>query len=368
MLEKGKISSGEFLILVIIFTIGGAILTLPSALVTYAKQDGWIAYIIATIIGLCFIFLFNQLASLYPTLTYIEVNEKIFGKWIGKISALLFLFYIYYLSSALLSEIGNFFTTQVLVGTPIQMIMILFLLTSLFGVRLGLEVICRTAVIFFPWIVVLLFILFLFITPDVKIENLQPIFEEGMKPLLSGSYHSLALPYVQLVFFLMITPYVNEKAEMKKNFYRGTLIGGIVLFLVIIFSILVLGAENTTRLTYPSYKLGMRISIGNFFERVEVIVAFIWIFTEYFKLTICYYGLALGLAQLLGLKDYKILLFPLAFLILTFTIISHPDIVHYQNFIATTWTPFSLTICLLLPLLLLVIGKIRKKHSTSTRI
>ncbi|MEY9868012.1 spore germination protein (amino acid permease) [Peribacillus sp. B2I2] len=361
MLEKGKISSGEFLILVIIFTIGGAILTLPSVLVSFAKQDGWIAYIIATLFGLCFVFLYNKLASLYPSMTYIEVNEKIFGKWIGKISAMLFLLYIYYLSSALLSEIGNFFSTQVLVETPIQMIMILFILTSLFGARLGLEVICRTAIIFFPWIVVLLFILFLFLIPDIKIEKMQPIFEGGMKPIMKGAYHSLALPYVQLVFFLMITPFVNEKAAMKKNFYIGTIIGGFVLFLVIIFSILVLGADNTTRLTYPSYKLGMRISIGNFFERVEVIVAFIWIFTEYFKLTICFYGLALGLAQLLGLQNYKILLFPLAFLILTFTIFSHPDIVHYQNFMSIAWTPFSLTICFFMPLLLLMVGKIRKK-------
>ena len=141
--------------------------------------------------------------------------------------------------------------------------------------------------------------------------------------------------------------------------YLGTILGGGVLFLVIIFCILVLGADNTARLTYPSYKLGMRISIGDFFERVEVIVAFIWVFTEYFKLTICFYGLALGLAQLMGLQNYKILLFPLAFLILTFTIFSHPDLVHYQHFMATAWTPLSLTICFIMPLLLLTVGKIR---------
>lgn len=90
-------------------------------------------------------------------------------------------------------------------------------------------------------------------------------------------------------------------------------------------------------------------------------MAFIWIFTEYFKLTICFYGLTLGLVQLLGLQNYKILLFPLAFLILTFTIFSHPDIVHYQNFMSIAWTPFSLTICFFMPLLLLMVGKIRKK-------
>ncbi|CAH0258795.1 Spore germination protein YndE [Peribacillus simplex] len=365
MLEKGKISSGEFLILVIIFTIGGSILNVPALLVKIAKQDAWISYIITTLISLCFVFLYNKLASIYPSKTYVEANEKILGKWVGKTSALLFLFYILYLSSALLYEIGSFSTTQILVGTPIEMIMVLFLLTCIIGVRLGLEVISRTALIFFPWIVFLLFMLFLLLISDIKIENIQPIFEEGMKPIIKGSYQTLALPYVQLVFFLMIMPYVNEKDEMKKNLYRGTLLGGIVLFLVIIFSILVLGTDITALQKNPSYRLGKLLSVGNFFERIEVIVAIIWILSVYFKLTICYYGLSLGLAQVLGLKNHKILHFPLAFIILAFSIITHPDTVQSRNFTAKAWTPFSLTICFLLPVLLLVIGRLKKKRSIS---
>lgn len=120
MLEKGKISSGEFLILVIIFTIGGSILNVPALLVNLAKQDAWISYLITTLVSLCFVFLYNKLASIYPSKTYVELNEKILGKWVGKVSALLFLFYILYLLSALLYEIGSFSTTQILVGTPIE--------------------------------------------------------------------------------------------------------------------------------------------------------------------------------------------------------------------------------------------------------
>ncbi|MDQ0882269.1 hypothetical protein QFZ73_003280 [Peribacillus sp. V2I11] len=95
-------------------------------------------------------------------------------------------------------------------------------------------------------------------------------------------------------------------------------------------------------------------------ERIEIIVAFIWILSVYFKLTIGYYGLSLGLAQVFGLKNHKTLHFPLAFLILAFSIITHPDTVHSQNFTAKAWTPFSITICFLLPVLLLVIGILKK--------
>ncbi|WP_373428048.1 GerAB/ArcD/ProY family transporter [Neobacillus niacini] len=76
---------------------------------------------------------------LYLSKTYVEVYGKIFGKWIGKIASLLYLFYLYYLSSVLLREIGDFFTTQIMVETPFQMIMIMFLLTNLIGVRVRIR-------------------------------------------------------------------------------------------------------------------------------------------------------------------------------------------------------------------------------------
>lgn len=364
MLEKGKINTSEFQILVIAFVIGTSILSVPALLATSAKQDAWIASVLGTLISLFFIFIYNQFFSLYPCMTFVEVNEKVLGKWIGKIAALLYLFYVYHNGSGSLRQIGDFFTTQILVETPIQMIMIMLLITSLIGVRLGLEVICRTAVIFFPWMVLLLFILFLFLIPQIKLENIQPILGEGMKPIIKGSYTNLGLPYLQLTAFLMITPYVTEKAKMKKAFYRGTLIGGIVLTILIIFTILVLGSDITSRQSYSTYILGRKIEIGGFLERIEAIVAIIWVLTIYFKVTICYYVVTLGLAQVLGLKNYQILVFPLAFLIITFSIFMHPDIVHVSNYIAKTLTPYSLTICFFLPLLLLVVGKIRKRSAS----
>lgn len=294
MLERGKINPGEFHMLVIFFTIGSSILVAPSLLAKAAKQDAWIASLMTIIISLSFIFLYNQLASLYPSMTLVELNKKIFGKWVGTITSLIFLFYFFYLSAALLREIGDFMTTQVLIETPIEMIMILFFFTCVLGVRMGLEVISRSALIFFPWIVGLLFMLILFLIPESKFIQLQPILGDGLKPIFNGSYHYLGLPYLELIIFLMLTPFVNDNAKMKKAFYSGTIIGGLILSILIFFCILVLGPDFTERNVYPTYILGKKISIGDVFERIEIIVAIIWFFTMYFKLTICLYGLTLG--------------------------------------------------------------------------
>jgi spore germination protein KB len=105
-----------------------------------------------------------------------------------------------------------------------------------------------------------------------------------------------------------------------------------------------LGADISARQTYPSFILGGKLNSGDFLERIEVIVAIIWVLTVYFKGTICYYGLSLGVAQVFGLKNYKIILYPWAFLIVVYAIFSHPDSVHFHNFLVKTWTSFSLTI------------------------
>lgn len=55
MLENGKISIRQFTILVILFTVGGSILIVPSGLASEAKQDGWIAGLLALGIGLLII-------------------------------------------------------------------------------------------------------------------------------------------------------------------------------------------------------------------------------------------------------------------------------------------------------------------------
>lgn len=365
MLEKGKINAGEFSIIVFIFTVGTAVISLPALLAAIAKQDAWIASALTILPGLLSIFVYIQLISLYPSMTYVEVNEKILGKWFGKLASVLYLIYVLIITCGGCRAIGDFVTTQIMVDTPIQVIIILFVLTSVIGIRLGLEVICRTALIFFPWIVLLLSMLFLFLIPQMKLENIQPILGEGIKPIISGSYHQLGLPYLQLIILLMITPFVAEKSEMKKSFYLATIMGGFLLTIIVLFCILILGADFTSRQAYPTYILGKKISIGNFFERVEVIVAIIWVFTIYFKVTICYYGLTLGLAQLLGLKNYQILIFPLSFLILPFSIFLLPNVVSINEFNVITLTPYSLTICFILPLLLVVVGKVRKKLSTS---
>ncbi|MEW9669860.1 endospore germination permease [Ammoniphilus sp. 3BR4] len=366
MLENGKIGIKQFTILVIMFTIGGSVLVAPSQLVSQAKQDAWIASIVGVAIGLLLVLLYSHLGSRFPEMTLAEYCEEILGKWLGKIVSFLFFIYFFLHAAGLLRAIGDFMTTQILPETPIQAIHIIFFMIVVMGVRLGLETFARASEILLPWVLFLFFILVLSIAPQIELQKIQPILEEGIKPVMAGTFQVLGLPYLQLVMLLMIFPYVNRNQEAKKAFLLGTLMGGILLIVITSLSILVLGPDLTERQMYPSYTLAKKINVGNFLQRVEAMVAGIWFITIYFKLAIVFYVSTVSFAQTFKLKDYRFLIFPLGMIIIVLSITNYPNIVYFQSFIAKIWTPYSLTFGLFFPILLAGVAAFRKKQGTGT--
>lgn len=141
----------------------------------------------------------------------------------------------------------------------------------------------------------------------------------------------------------------------------GTLIGGMVTILITFLSISIIGADFTTNNVYPTYTLAKKINIGDFLQRIEAVIAVIWFISIFFKLTICFYASVLGLAQILNLKEYRSLTYPLGMITVVLSLVITPNIVYYQVITAKIWTPYALTFGFFFPLLLLVVGILRKK-------
>ena len=362
MLDNQKLSRLQFCILVLLYTVGTSILVIPPSLVSIAKQDVWISLIFGLVIGLLLVSLYNVIANTFPNYTLFEINEKVLGKWVGKAVSCLFFCFTLLLSSLVLRNIGDFMVTQVMPETPIAFIHALVLIAVIFGSRLGLKVIGRTSEVFLPWVFLFFFILIAFNLHNVEITNIQPVFKQNTKSILRASSVFIGVPFLELVTFLMIHPFVNCPKSSRKGLLIGTLIGGLMIITITIMSILVLGVDVTSRTAYPSYVLGKKINIGGFLERFEVIVALLWIFSSYFKLIILFYVTAVGISKTLGTMDYRSLLFPMGLILMALSIIVYPNGPYVQSFVSNTWPPFAATFGLFFPLILLIVAKFRKKN------
>lgn len=360
MYETTKISPRQLAILVNLVTVGDSILVLPAIPTLEANRDAWICMVIGLIAGLLVISLFVSASRLNPKLTLVELNERILGTWVGTAVTFLFLGYALLSISAHLREIGDFTTSQVMPDTPKEAIHILLLLLIAMSVRLGLETFTRVAEIFFPWLFFLFIIFTLSLLHDIDTSKILPIFDQGIKPILRGSITSVAFPFMDLFVFMMIFPSVNKPNKVRRAMLSGAVLGGIMLVITVVLTILIVGAEVAAKHMYPSYDLAKRISIGEFFRRIEAILAIMWIMTVYFKVTVYFYALNLGMGQVLKLKEDRMLILPLGMMIFTLSFVISPNIAYYNNFSAKYWPYMELTFSVLLPLLLIVGNAIRK--------
>ncbi len=361
MLKHVKISEKQFIVLLSLYIIGSAILVIPSIIVSIAKQDAWITSILTIIIALGIMPLYIALGKRYPTMLFTEFTEEILGKWIGKVFSIIFLTFPVIAGSLTLYNIGDFIITQVMPETPIVPIYVFVLSVSLFGVRLGLEVLARSGEILFPWVVALFSLLVLFLTKQINFDHFQPFFTMGLRPIFISTVHFLTFPFLDTVVFLMIFPYVKWTSKKRTPVYIGTLIGGVFLIIIIFLCVLVLGVDQTSTRLSPTYLLAKEINVTNFITRIEVIVAIIWFISIFFKLSILLFVLNLGVAQLFNLTTYRFLTLPLGLLFLASSNIFVPNGPFLGSYTLTTSPFYTATIGFALPFLLFVIDGIKRK-------
>lgn len=361
-----SLTARQFMLLTALFVIGDTILYVPSNVAFVAGRDAWISGLVATCAGLLLVSLYGILGKQYPRMLLIDICESAFGRFLGKAVGLWVILFFFIDSGVLLWQIGDFMSTHILMATPIQANLILFIAIIVMGVRLGAEVLGRASEIIFGWSAALFVLFVLMLSPNLEGHRIVPLAEHGLRPVIRGALLLIGY-YLECFVLISLFPYLKNREKLSDVFRKGMLIGSSVLALTILMSILVLGKDLTVMNIFPTYILAQKISIGSILERIEVVIASFWISTLYFKLTLCFHAAVREMAQLFQIKDYKILSFPSAVLVVAASLILVPNVSYFNSLIIQTWWPYTLTQGLLLPLLLLGIPKVKSLISARQR-
>ncbi|TVX98567.1 GerAB/ArcD/ProY family transporter [Paenibacillus cremeus] len=361
MINTERIAGRQFGLLVFFFIVGNSFLLEPSYLVPEAKQDAWISSLIGIVIGWLLVWLYNSLGSKFPVQTLTEYSEMILGHWLGKLAAMVLFICFFLIAAIVLRVLGDFVVIQLMPETPIDSILILFLAITVWGARAGIETIGRTAEILFPVFFILFISFFMLSAPNFEFKNMQPIVTgTGVNSILRGAIQFIHFPLMEMVALLMLFPYVNSKKSAKRAFHSGMLLGSFVLLTVTTLSILVLGAEAASKQLYPSFLIAKKINIAGFLQRIEVIMAIMWFISILFRLILYFYGSALSLAQILKLRDYRPLTFPLGLILYILCLTVSSNSIEIKNIMSLVGLPFKITYGFLIPLILLITAKLRK--------
>lgn len=358
-MKKLSITSGQFFIMTFGLTVGTSILVTPSGLVSTAREDAWMAALLSLAINVMMVLVYIGLTRLCPGKDLFEIFEIILGKWAGRTLSLIYLFFILILTGTLLGNLGFFLTSEMMPETPIEATQILFLIAAVVCARLGIVVLARVGQLMFPFIVIFFLVLVLTLVPQIHLDFIRPIFDDGLLPILKASANSSV--FQELVVMMVFFPLVRENKMGEKAMLGGALLGGMFIAIIVLLSGLVLGIEQTENSTFPAYALAKTINVGNFLQRVEGILITIWICTFFIKISLLIFSMLKGIKNVFGLMNERMLIYSLAVLIILIAWDTYINTVYVGEIIQKAWFGYALLHLLLIPLLLYLIEFVKKK-------
>lgn len=359
MIEKGKISGLQLTLMMYLMIGATAILIVPALSARDAHQDVWLSPVWGSISGFAAVFLIWILNRMYPNRTIVEQSQLIFGRFLGSAVNIVLLLFILHTCSLILREYGEFIVGSSLVLTPITVVMGCIALVSAIAVRGGVEVLGRFATIVTPVFVFFVLAISIFLIPSMNIDNMLPAFEHGLMPSIKGSItpHAWFMEFLILSFFV---PYVKKK-ERKIRFAIIAVFAMLITMVITNITCLLLFGDMTGNMTFPVFIASRYISFAEFFEHVEAMVMVLWMLGGFLQITLWFYALALGTAQCLRLSDYRPVVLPFGLLLTAVAVWVSPSLQHLIRFFSIVAFIYSFSILIILPLLLIIIGFVRRK-------
>ncbi|MCJ7688827.1 MAG: endospore germination permease, partial [Clostridiaceae bacterium] len=337
-MKNEVISERQAIILIILFLMGNSLLLGTGGA---AKQDAWIAIIIAISLSIVLLLMFSRILSLFPGKDLFDILQIIMGKFTGKIISILMILFTFHLGALVIRTLSEYTEIVVFDRTPVVVPMIFFSILLIWCLKSGIEVFGRWSE-FFVWVVIITFLTITLIgIPQMDISRLKPILNNGIAPILEGAFGSLSFPFGETVIFMMVFSNIDKVKNYKKTFIIGLFIGGGLLFLAVLRNILILGSETLSRSYFPSSMAVSLIHQGEILERLEMLETVTFLVCTFVKICICVFAVCNGISKLFGLNDYKFIATPVVLLMLSFSFIVYKNIIEMTFWAFKTWPYYA---------------------------
>ena len=361
-MKNEAISERQGIILIILFIFGTTLLVAPGG---QAKQDTWIAIIIAISWSIILLLMFSRILSLYPGKDLFDILQIVMGKFIGKMISILMIWFAFHIGTLVMRNLEDFTNTLVYPDTPLLLPMAFFAILLIWGLKEGIEVIGRWSE-FFIGIVILLFIFYSTLAiSEMDINRLKPILSNGFTPVLKGALAIFCFPFGETVIFTMVFSNISKTKNYNKTFIVALGLGGLIVFLGALRNILVLGSERISMLYFPSIMTMSLINIGDMLQRLEIGIVIITLVCVFLKAIICLFAVCNGISKVFGFDNYRFIATPVTLLMLNFSffIFNSTMEISSWNMIAAPYYSFVFEV--IIPFVIFIMAEIKSRKSTA---
>jgi spore germination protein (amino acid permease) len=332
----------------------------PGLTTSFAKQDAWISMILALIIGLILNIVWMILLKRYDYKSIFSITEKVTGKWVGTFINLIIVFYAIHLTAYIVRNLSNFMVINVIPESNDWTYQIMMILLAVYSCYYGLTNMARVNEFLIPWMLLLYAISVSLIANQFDFNKLEPIFEQGFKSITQGAFGTVGFPFIEIILLGAVFTFVKQKEKLMKGYLMAVLIGGLILVLTVLITVGIEGPYMVSRESYATYSMMRNITVIKLFERIEIIIAIVWIFGILVKIVLCVFAALKGLQHISRHDSYNPFLLPVGILIWVMSNKIHENTIAFTDFVTKNWTLWWFTLYMIL-ILMLIIGIALKK-------
>lgn len=354
-MQTERITDKQAICTLIIFYIGSSFILGVGGV---AKNDAWISLILGVSLSIPIVLVYARMLALFPEKGLFDILDLTFGKVLGKIIAVLYIWYTFHLGALVIRNFGEFINTSAMPETPLFVPMLCLGIVSITAVRSGIEVIGRLSALSLPVLLLIIFTVQLMGIPQWHIHYIKPILANGLSPIIKGGLSTFAFPFAESVVLMGVFFSLKTKKSPYKVFLKGTAFAGLLILVITLRNIFILG-EIIPKLYFPAYVAVSRISIGDFLQRIEITVAVIFIFGVFIKSSICLLVSSIGIAKLFHLHDYRSIVIHNGLLMIYFSYTVYESIFEMRKWAFDVYNYYAFPFQVILPLLMLVIAEIK---------
>lgn len=299
-MENNKISSLEIgalsTFLYKAFILVGGI----NLLLSINKNDIIISSIIGFIIGFIIIFLFLKTNNILPKYNIFEKLDFLLPKFFSNLIKLILTLCVLIFASYGLYNITLFIQSVILNNVDILPISILLAITIAYLSNKGIKTLVRASLICLFIFIIFESISVLFAISNINSIKILPLFQSDFSSTIYSSFNYITLSFIPL-FMLLIIPKNNIKENKKHNkiiklFFVATNLYTIFNFILLLS---IIDSNLAVSINYPEIFILSKISLLNFFDRIEDLLSFKLIFDSFFLISTAITYIKVGIKSII---------------------------------------------------------------------
>ncbi len=355
-MNKEIISNTQGISMMALF-IAGSTFALGTA--AAAKQDIWLAIIIAILFSLIAVVIYAAILTEFPGKNLFEILEYVFGSVIGKVISVLYIWYFFHLAALVLTNFGQFVNKLGMTDTPKLVIECFFMFIVVLGVRQGIELLGKCSIVFLIMLLVTEFVSITFKIPIINLNHLKPFLYDGLKPVMNSAFSTFSFPFAETIVFMVVFNGLRNKKSYYRVYIIGILIGGLAVLAASVFEMMVLGKVEYLKTYFPTYVAIGRIKFPGFIERIEASISVAILLGGFLKISICLLACCKGISNLFNINDYRFLVTIIAILAIILSSIVYENTMEMVEWAVNVYSYYALVFQVILPIIIFIIMKIR---------